>query len=292
MTITLQDVQIILGLPVDELPITGRVEQDYKALCLTQLRFPFLENNRNGGRIQIRQLSRWFLNLPNNANEVEVQRYASAYILQLLGGTLFADKSNNFVHITYLQFLEDFEAAEQYSWGSATLAHLYRQLCLASDIDGAEIAGPIILLQLWACDRLSFLAPIMGNVLRDIIQNEKLFSHPPFGHRWKHALETTRTSMHVLTKYIEMIDMQALDEVILEPYPETVIGDLRAYYSSGRAIWRTRAPLLFFCVVEMYNPDRVMRQFGLRQMIPHLQSTSIQLHKIDLRGKTDKDWSA
>ncbi|KAK9133481.1 hypothetical protein Scep_013009 [Stephania cephalantha] len=173
MTITLQDVQIILGLHVNGLPITGRVEQDYDALCLTQLGFSFPENNRTGGRIQIRKLSRWFPNLPNNADDVEVQRYARAYILQLLRGTLFADKSNNLVHITYLQFLEDFEAAGQYSWGSATLAHLYRQLCLAVDIDGAEIAGLVILLQLWAWDRLPFLAPIMRNVLRDdIIPNE------------------------------------------------------------------------------------------------------------------------
>ncbi|KAK9159889.1 hypothetical protein Syun_006230 [Stephania yunnanensis] len=88
---------------------------------------------------------------------------------------------------------------------------------------------------------------------------------------------------------------QSIDRILLrnmEPYPETVIRDLPAYCSSSRAIWRTRAPLLFFCVVEMYNPDRVLRQFGLRQRIPPLQRTSIQLHKIDLRGKTDKDWSA
>ncbi|KAK9133516.1 hypothetical protein Scep_013044 [Stephania cephalantha] len=51
--------------------------------------------------------------------------------------------------------------------------------------------------------------------------------------------------MHVLTKYREMIDMQTPDEVIWEPYPETVIRDLPAYCSSSRAIWRTRAPLLF-----------------------------------------------
>ncbi|KAK9100371.1 hypothetical protein Scep_023801 [Stephania cephalantha] len=94
--------------------------------------------------------------------------------------------------------------------------------------------------------------------------------------------------MHVLTKYREMIDMQTLDEVIWEPYPETVIRDMPAYCSSGRAIWRTRAPLLFFCVVEMYNPDRVMRQFGLKQRIPPLHSTNMELHNIDLRGKTIK----
>ncbi|KAK9114264.1 hypothetical protein Syun_021061 [Stephania yunnanensis] len=87
----------------------------------------------------------------------------------------------------------------------------------------------------------------MGNVLRDdILQNEELFPPPPFGHRWKHVLETTGASMHVLTKYREIIDMQAPDEVIWEPYPEAVIMDLPAYCSSGRAIWRTRAPLIFF----------------------------------------------
>ncbi|KAK9128331.1 hypothetical protein Syun_017128 [Stephania yunnanensis] len=53
-----------------------------------------------------------------------------------------------------------------------------------------------------------------------------------------------------------------------------------------------REPLLLFCVVEMYNPDRVMRQFGLKQRIPLLHSINMELHKIDLRGKTDKDWSA
>ncbi|KAK9096775.1 hypothetical protein Sjap_022272 [Stephania japonica] len=42
----------------------------------------------------------------------------------------------------------------------------------------------------------------------------------------------------------------------------------------------------------MYNPDRVIRQFGLKQRIPPLTNTSKELHKIDLRGKTDKDWSA
>ncbi|KAK9121688.1 hypothetical protein Syun_019305 [Stephania yunnanensis] len=52
MTITLQDVQIILGLLVDGLSITGRVEQDYDVLCLAQLGFPFPENNKTGGRFK------------------------------------------------------------------------------------------------------------------------------------------------------------------------------------------------------------------------------------------------
>ncbi|KAK9167258.1 hypothetical protein Scep_002449 [Stephania cephalantha] len=63
----------------------------------------------------------------------------------------------------------------------------------------------------------------MGNVLRDpVLENEEFFPPPPFGHRWKHALETTGASMHVLTKYREMIDMQKPDEV----------RDIRNYFST------------------------------------------------------------
>ncbi|KAK9112276.1 hypothetical protein Scep_019795 [Stephania cephalantha] len=84
MTITLQDVQIILGLPVDGLPITGRVDQDYDALCFTQLGFPFpkitdLRADSNSATFKVVSKP------PDNANDVEVQRYARAYIPQLLG---------------------------------------------------------------------------------------------------------------------------------------------------------------------------------------------------------------
>ncbi|KAK9083152.1 hypothetical protein Scep_029623 [Stephania cephalantha] len=65
--------------------------------------------------------------------------------------------------------------------------------------------------------------------------------------------------MHVLTKYREMIDMQTPDEVIWEPYPETVIRDMLAYCSSGRAIWRTRqlyfSPVLLKCIILIESCD-------------------------------------
>ena len=42
--------------------------------------------------------------------------------------------------------LRDFDETAQYSWGSATLAHLYRELCRAS-LDSAEtIVEPLQLL--------------------------------------------------------------------------------------------------------------------------------------------------
>ena len=46
--------------------------------------------------------------------------------------------------------LEDFDAAGRYSWGSAALAWLYRELCRATDPKSCDIAGALILVQLWA----------------------------------------------------------------------------------------------------------------------------------------------
>ena len=59
----------------------------------------------------------------------------------------------------FLPLLQDFEAAGRYSWGSACLAWLYRQLCRTSHIDTLEIFGSLILLQIWIWDRFPYIAP-------------------------------------------------------------------------------------------------------------------------------------
>ncbi len=49
--------------------------------------------------------------LPDDADEVIVQRYARAYILKILGGSVFVDTSGDKVHLIWLKFLEDFDTA-------------------------------------------------------------------------------------------------------------------------------------------------------------------------------------
>ena len=82
-----------------------------------------------------------------------------AYILQLIDRFLFVDKSNNKVHLMFLPLLKDFEATCSYSWGSACLASLYRELCRASHTDAHDILGMLIILKLWIWDRFPFIAP-------------------------------------------------------------------------------------------------------------------------------------
>jgi hypothetical protein len=50
------------------------------------------------------------------------------YLLYLVGITLFTDKSQNDVDVIYLRYFRDLDVVADYSWGAATLAHLYREL--------------------------------------------------------------------------------------------------------------------------------------------------------------------
>ena len=51
-----------------------------------------------------------------------------------------------------------------------------------------------------------------------------------------------------------------------------------------------RVPLVCFCIVEHHHPDRVLRQFGLAQERPDNVVYNDRLHRIDLRGKVEKNW--
>ena len=153
-TVTLQDVAVLLGLRVDVAAVTGSVAQDWPALAQHLLGVVVPDEDGDGPRRLIRGSSintKWlrerFSVLPNDVNDHTIQCYARAYILLLMHCVLFADASGSMVQMLYLPLLANLEKAGQYSWGSATLAYLYRQLCKAAKKEKNENYGPVILLQ-------------------------------------------------------------------------------------------------------------------------------------------------
>ena len=65
---------------------------------------------------------------------------------------------------------------------------------------------------------------------------------------------------------------------------------LPGYCTSGIDIWMTISPLICFHIVEWHRPDRVLRQFGMRQRIPKACDTEAILHRYDLRGRQEDNW--
>ena len=44
-------------------------------------------------------------------------------------------------------------------------------------------------------------------------------------------------------------------------------------------LWRSSVPLIFYAIVEMHRPERVVRQFGMKQNVPESTDTrDMSLH--------------
>ncbi|KAG8472875.1 hypothetical protein CXB51_034838 [Gossypium anomalum] len=187
-TITLEDVHLQLGLSVDGDAVTGSVHSaDWGAVCYELL--GAILDNINGGRIEIGWLRATFLEPDDDSTELKKIRYTRAYILQIIGGYLMPDLSRNLVHLRWLLKLVDFRAGGEFSWGSAVLATLYREMCGATRPNKAKIGGCLSLLQSWARFRFPFLRPQVD--------------HPytfPLITRWNHSASYAR-----LPTYLEDI---------------------------------------------------------------------------------------
>ncbi|MBA0636302.1 hypothetical protein Godav_000083 [Gossypium davidsonii] len=85
----------------------------------------------------------------NDSTEVKRIRYARAYIIEMIGGSLMSDLSRNLIHLRWLLKLVDFRATDKLSWGFAVLATLYREMCRATPPNKAKIGSCLSLLKLY-----------------------------------------------------------------------------------------------------------------------------------------------
>ncbi|KAL5191942.1 Protein MAIN-LIKE 2 [Glycine soja] len=74
---------------------------------------------------------------------------ARAYLLHLVGCTIFVNKSATYVHVVHLNVFRDLGQSGGYAWGVIALVHMYDQLDEASRTTTRQIAGYLTLLQCW-----------------------------------------------------------------------------------------------------------------------------------------------
>ncbi|KAK4407642.1 protein MAIN-LIKE 1 [Sesamum angolense] len=204
---------VIWGLPIDGEPVSGTdlegTSVQWQEYCM-HIGFAPEDGALKGSWLQVKaiisHISR--VHITPNTPHLTIVQYARAVALLLLGGTMCPDSSGNLVSLLYLAKLEDIVAARNYSWGSAVLAFLYRELCNANERQSCN--------------------------------------------RWLVAVGT---------------------------------GDFNPQ------LWRSICPLIFYAIVEMHHPERVLRQFGMMQNIPDQPDTrDMSLHKITRSNRTGIDW--
>ncbi|KAI8544312.1 hypothetical protein RHMOL_Rhmol08G0286700 [Rhododendron molle] len=254
MGITLDDVEHLLGIPVCGLAVY-KVDERTPRQLLTDLLGLSEEAATNaievnavkGYAVKLSWLETNFKDVNETDTEERVVCCARAYLLYVIGCTLFCDKSGGLVQLDLLPLLEDLDQVHTYGWGSSCLAYLYRNLGHASRRKTKQIGGFLILLEAWINEHFPTLHPVV-----DPEYTEDL----PRARRWCLHSESGTSVQH----YRRVLDDLLVDEVIFDPYKDRRQNFQEIAFYTG--------PIRAMSVVEPYLPDRVLRQFGLLQRIP------------------------
>ncbi|KAL0345850.1 UNVERIFIED_CONTAM: Serine/threonine-protein phosphatase 7 long form [Sesamum radiatum] len=303
-TITLEDVQIIWALPIDGLPVTGldieRSTEEWQIYCREYLGFSPDEEAFKGSRLHTHAIMNFIrtVEITHDTPRPTVVQYTRCIAMLLLGGLMCPDSSGNMVPLLYLSKLEEINTARNYSWGSAVLAFYTgnyvmpvskakRQLwCIATATGNNNI---------WAWSRIIPLSPGLGveRLYMDQVQVniDRFLPAAPYGAIWNCRHNFTRTVRTTVRVIRDILDNMQEDQFIWQPY-DMDSDRIMAYAADFTPeLWRSTCPLIFYAIVEIHHPERVLRQFGMRQNIPEMpDSRDMTLHQISRKARTGTDW--
>jgi len=150
---------MLLGLKINGEPVTGKTEVGWEIVE------PILGSKPNhtrhdGKSIRLSWLQDYIDGNVTTGPPTTLHMFR-VYVIYLIGSRLMPTSSGNLVNLSFLQFLDKSpKEVGQYSWGSVSLAMLYRSLCDGAIYGTIDMPGCTILLQAWAWSRMTCLAPV------------------------------------------------------------------------------------------------------------------------------------
>ncbi|KAK1577549.1 hypothetical protein Q3G72_022716 [Acer saccharum] len=94
--------------------------------------------------VKLSWLKENFAECPKDASDEEMEQHTCAFLLYLVGSTIFASTSCNLVPLSYLPLFKDFRHNIPQHHGAAALAFLYRQFSKASMKRQSTISGSLM----------------------------------------------------------------------------------------------------------------------------------------------------
>ncbi|KAF3444949.1 hypothetical protein FNV43_RR14642 [Rhamnella rubrinervis] len=259
MTVTLKDVLLLLGLAIDGEPVIGTTYTTCNSVCEKYLGKAPEPGYTSGGMVKLSWLKEFFSQCPVDASVEVIERHTRAYLLYLVGSTIFSTTTGNKVPVMYLPLFENFDRCGKYAWGAAALAFLYRALGNASLRSQSTISGCLTLLQCWSYFHL--------NIGRPKLNHDPAHDRFPFVLRWK-GKQSGPTANRDVVFYRKALDSLKPCDVEWLPYKNidsTVIPeDIKINLRLGRA----KTMLICFDKAERHLPNRCLRQYGMLQSIP------------------------
>ncbi|CAN1182320.1 Protein MAIN-LIKE 2, partial [Linum perenne] len=141
-TITLEDVEVLTGLPTRGRPVSlGYDARAADVICQELLGATPPPMRFTGHQVKISWVKEQFDRLLAGAPADVITCYARAYTWVLLGAILLADRSGDLIPVHLQRLISESPVAGSFSWGSAVLAWLYKAMGRAAFFTGASQKG-------------------------------------------------------------------------------------------------------------------------------------------------------
>ncbi|CAN1182322.1 Protein MAIN-LIKE 2, partial [Linum perenne] len=128
-TITLEDVEVLTGLPTRGRPVSlGYDARAADVICQELLGATPPPMRFTGHQVKISWVKEQFDRLLAGAPADVITCYARAYTWVLLGAILLADRSGDLIPVHLQRLISESPVAGSFSWGSAVLAWLYKAM--------------------------------------------------------------------------------------------------------------------------------------------------------------------
>ncbi|XP_014490338.1 protein MAIN-LIKE 1-like [Vigna radiata var. radiata] len=209
MTITLDDVSTLLHLPVlGQLCDLEELEFEEARTALVDLldvdggTTGVEMDDARGTKVRLSWLRDIYV---HRCRSQDWDYAARAYMLHLVGCTIFANKSASSIRVSYLLLFRDVHACGRYAWGVAALAHLYEELGDASLASTKQMAGYLTFFQSWIYEHF----PRMGR--RRLVSSYD--DTTPRATRWQSPRQSS-----TLAEIREQLDGLTYSGVVWHPY--------------------------------------------------------------------------
>ncbi|XP_062105790.1 protein MAIN-LIKE 2 [Humulus lupulus] len=259
MTVTLKDVALLLGLAIDGEPVIGTTYTTCQFVCEKYLGKAPESGYTSGGMVKLSWLKEFFSRCPEDAPLEIIERHTRAYLLYLVGSTIFSTTTGNKVPVMYLPLFENFEQCGKYAWGAAALSFLYRALGNASLRSQSTISGCLTLLQCWSYFHL--------NIGRPKLNHDLTHDRFPFVLKWK-GKQSGPTANRDVVFYRKALDSLKHCDVEWLPYRNMDSTLIPEDIKSNLILGRSKTMLICFDKAERHLPNRCLRQYGMLQSIP------------------------
>ncbi|XP_068478444.1 protein MAIN-LIKE 1-like isoform X1 [Phaseolus vulgaris] len=252
MTITLDDVSNLLHLPIvgqfytqETLDSDSATDLLVEALRVDRALASEETRHCRGAHVRLSWLREVYQDACSRRQWTVAAR---AYLLHLVGCTIFADKSATSVSVFYLGFFVDLRLTGGYSWAAAALTHMYEQLGDCSYANTKQLAGYATLLQGWIYEHF----PSIGMRRMQALYSEDQPRCRLYDAGKGTSIVVVRSQLDTLTP--ASIRFCPYNEH-REERPFEWISLFCGYLRLGN--W-----------TQLHMPERVLRQYGYTQIIP------------------------